>query len=69
MKYFMSKIQIKKKTTMKYLVNGNCNVNKTNSQNHFLDGTVLYAQKKCNFCSPLFVKLKEKKLSSYLYMQ
>lgn len=24
--YFMSKIQITKKTTMKYLVNGNCNV-------------------------------------------
>lgn len=64
----MSKIQITKKTTMKYLVNGNCNVTVIGPiVKTFLDGKVLYAQKKCNFCSPLFVKLKEKTLFIFVH--
>lgn len=61
MKYFMSKIQITKKTNMKYLVNGNCNVTVIGPIVKTFSGRKGFVRtKKCNFCSPLFVKLKEK---------
>lgn len=68
MKYFMSKIQITKKTTMKYLVNGNCNVTVIEPIVKTFSGRKGFVRtKKCNFCSPLFVKLKEKTLFIFVH--
>lgn len=64
----MSKIQITKKTNMKYLVNGNCNVTVIGPIVKTFSGRKGFVRtKKCNFCSPLFVKLKEKTLFIFVH--
>lgn len=50
----MSKIQITKKTNMKYLVNGNCNVTVIGPIVKTFSGRKGFVRtKKCNFCSPV----------------
>lgn len=69
MKYFMSKIQITKKTTMKYLVNGNCNVTVIGPIVKTFSGRKGFVRTKNVILFSSVCKIERKKLSSYLYMQ